>query len=280
MNDANSSSSGSNLISAYSKKMMLQTDSRDSSCSFAPMRPFDDHCVESPSNQLPDTFDFNGFRKYVRSDQTELRELAAKNCGIAIACVQGGELNGISSGHDNYREYVTLLEELLSDIDDVQVAALQEMKEVHSRFRENFPSLYEMANSRLTTCIIQCLDFSTKVQTGAIDTITTLLEENLFTQVIKILWLLRRILYWHIEHHFYFIIGHWRVQLGHMRLNVAKKEKPQLLRIHWRLLRPGEMRVRQMIGAGFLFSHCRTSFSVHVCPTARRDFVRDGRDRS
>jgi hypothetical protein len=63
----------------------------------------------------------------------------------------------------------------------VQIAALEQMKDVFTELKK-MPLLFEQANSRLLMLITQALDFSTKVQTGAIDALTNLLDDNLFVQ--------------------------------------------------------------------------------------------------
>ncbi|KAI1717375.1 serine/threonine-protein phosphatase 4 regulatory subunit 1 [Ditylenchus destructor] len=170
-----SETSSSNVIEAYQRRrrMILQADSSgdNPSAGFLRFGRFE-YPIEGSENILPDSFNFELFLKFAESDVIEKRESAAKRCATAIKRINGDEYE--------YNEFLSVIEEFLSDTEDVQVAILEQSKDVFAELQKN-PDVFKDANMRLAPLIVQCLDFSTKVQTGAIDALTNLLDENLLS---------------------------------------------------------------------------------------------------
>ncbi|KAI1729726.1 hypothetical protein Ddc_02385 [Ditylenchus destructor] len=170
-----SETSSSNVIEAYQRRrrMILQADSSgdNASAGFLRFGRFE-YPIEGSENILPDSFNLELFLKFAESDVVEKRESAAKRSATAVKRITGDEYE--------YNEYLSVIEEFMSDTEDVQVAILEQSKDVFAELQKN-PDVFKDANMRLAPLIVQCLDFSTKVQTGAIDALTNLLDENLLT---------------------------------------------------------------------------------------------------
>lgn len=118
----------------------------------------------------PDEFDFATFRKFAQNAEIpEQREIAARRLPEVLRRIENAFENGrelaISGTIDEvYSECLFLLEELLCDVDNVQTAALEQIKEVFIELRKASPTLLEQAVSNFPPLITRSLGYSNRVR--------------------------------------------------------------------------------------------------------------------
>jgi len=128
------------------------------------------HSDISHGDIAPDEFDFTTFRKFAQNVEIpEQREIAARRLPevlrrIECAFENSRELAINGTIDEVYSECLFLLEELLCDVDSVQMAALEQIKEVFMELRKASPDLLEQAVTNFPPLITRSLGYSNRVR--------------------------------------------------------------------------------------------------------------------
>ncbi|KAH7724907.1 Protein PPFR-1 c [Aphelenchoides avenae] len=129
--------------------------------------------TECSENSLNESFEFNDFLTFARSDITAKRESAAKNAVNAFCRLPDDD--------SDFDEYLDAVADFFSDDEVVQVAILDQIKDVFKELKK-ITEPYEKACERIPSLILQCFGISKKVQNLAIQAVTSLIDEELLTR--------------------------------------------------------------------------------------------------